>query len=240
VAAFLPQYHEMVMPMAVSFLMLWLLIFNKEAPKIAEISTSLLGMYYIGYLPSFWVRLRSIDAITSNHFTVLFQSFKWMNAEKWTLGAIMTWWTWCSIVFADVGAYFIGKNFGKTKLSAVCAAAGFASPNKTVEGAIGGMAACSLFSILGAYLMKYPYWPVLGFLYGIILSFIGLLGDLTASVMKRDAGMKDSGTILPGHGGLLDRIDSYMFSGPISYLFCKNMLPYLTVLGTGSKVLLRI
>ena len=57
--------------------------------------------------------------------------------------------------------------------------------------------------MLGAYLMKWPYWPVLGFLYGISISFIALVGDLTASMMKRDAGVKDSGNILPGHGGLI-------------------------------------
>ena len=73
--------------------------------------------------------------------------------------------------------------------------------------------------------MKWPYWPILGFLYGISISFIALVGDLTASMMKRDAGVKDTGTILPGHGGLLDRIDSYMLTGPIAFFFFSVILP---------------
>ena len=68
--------------------------------------------------------------------------------------------------------------------------------------------------------MRWPYWQATGLLYGLMISFIALVGDLTASMMKRDAGLKDSGNILPGHGGLLDRIDSYMLNGPIAYFFC--------------------
>ena len=88
------------------------------------------------------------------------------------------------------------------------------------EGALGGFACGSILSLIGAYLMRWPYWQATGLLYGLMISFIALVGDLTASMMKRDAGLKDSGNILPGHGGLLDRIDSYMLNGPIAYFFC--------------------
>ena len=73
--------------------------------------------------------------------------------------------------------------------------------------------------------MKWPYWAVTGTLYGLILGFIGLVGDLTQSMMKRDAGVKDSGNILPGHGGLLDRIDSFMLTAPVAYFFIRRVLP---------------
>ena len=73
--------------------------------------------------------------------------------------------------------------------------------------------------------MKWPYWAVTGSFYGLILGFIGLVGDLTQSMMKRDAGVKDSGNILPGHGGLLDRIDSYMLTAPVAYFFIRRVLP---------------
>jgi phosphatidate cytidylyltransferase len=79
--------------------------------------------------------------------------------------------------------------------------------------------------MIGANLMKWPLWPFTGAAYGIILAIIALVGDLTASMMKRDAGMKDSGNLLPGHGGLLDRIDSYMFTAPAAFFFCQNVLP---------------
>lgn len=141
------------MPLSASFLMIWLLIFNKKSASITEISTSLLGMFYIGYLPSFWVRLRALEnllPIQSTLFPRLLGHYKWMNVESWTSGSIITWWTWTSIVFADVGAYFVGttaydcvrseyntclflgKSFGKNKLSTVSSAAGSASPNKTI------------------------------------------------------------------------------------------------------------
>jgi CDP-diglyceride synthetase len=133
-AAIFPKYHELVMPLSATFLMLWLLIFNKKSASISEISTSLLGMFYVGFLPSFWVRLRALEIVFPTKFPVLLGQFAWMRADTWSFGAIITWWTWFSIVAADVGAYFIGKNFGKHKLGELSAAAGAASPNKTVEG----------------------------------------------------------------------------------------------------------
>jgi CDP-diglyceride synthetase len=224
-AAMFPQAHELVMPLSATFLMLWLLIFNKKSASISEISSSLLGMFYVGFMPSFWVRLRGISVIIPTKFPALMSRFAWANADMWSIGAIMTWWTWFSIVLADVGAYFVGKNFGKHKLAAISAAAGAASPNKTVEGALGGLAACMVSTIVGANLMMWPLWPLTGAAYGLMLAVIALVGDLTASMMKRDAGMKDSGNILPGHGGLLDRIDSYMFTAPAAFFFSRNVLP---------------
>ena len=109
-ASFFPNLHELVMPLSASFLMIWLLIFNKKSASISEISTSLLGMFYIGYLPSFWVRLRALEHIIEapTMFPAIFGHYKWLNVDSWTAGSIVTWWTWTSIVFADVGAYFIG------------------------------------------------------------------------------------------------------------------------------------
>jgi phosphatidate cytidylyltransferase len=91
-------------------------------------------------------------------------------------------------------------------------------------GAIGGVISCMICSMTGANLMQWPFWALTGSSYGIMLAVIALVGDLTASMMKRDANMKDSGNILPGHGGLLDRIDSYMFTAPAAFFFCQNVL----------------
>jgi phosphatidate cytidylyltransferase len=228
VASMCPQFHELVMPLAVTMLMLWLLIFKKTSSTIGEISTSLLGMFYIGYLPSFWVRLRSLNSMKSVRLPFFLRDklFVKGHSDLFTLGAIITWWTWTSIVCNDVGAYFIGKKFGKNKLSDISSAAGAASPNKTIQGALGGFASCMLFSTIGAYLMSWPYWPLTGASYGLFISFLALVGDLMASMLKRDAKMKDSGNILPGHGGLLDRIDSYMFTAPASFFFFTAILPY--------------
>ena len=229
-AAMYPQFHEAVMPLSASFLMLWLLIFNKKSALTSEISTSLLGMFYIGYMPSFWVRLKTdaaLAAVVPTFIPDALRAVPWLGASEWGLGSILTWWTWTSIVFADVGAYFIGKRFGRHKLNEVSLAAGAASPNKTVEGALGGFASCMVFAVLGALLMRWPFPLFSGAAYGLLTALIALVGDLTASMMKRDAGMKDSGNLLPGHGGLLDRIDSYMFTAPASFYFCTCFLPYL-------------
>lgn len=229
VAAMLPQYHELVMPISATLLVLWLLIFNKKSASISEISTSLLGMFYIGYLPSFWVRLRALNTATFTVPTVLSNFNAWLP-EALNQGSIITWWTWFSIVVADVSAYFVGKRYGKHKLSALSAAAGSASPNKTVEGALGGFLSCIVLTMMGGYLMNWPYWQVTGFVYGLVLSFIALVGDLTASMMKRDAKMKDTGNILPGHGGVLDRFDSYMFTAPVAYCFYRHVIPFAQML----------
>ena len=217
-AAILPGYHEAILPLGVSFLMTWLLLFKKKLASIPEMSSTLMGIIYFGYLPSFWIRLRfSFDAMRAT----LFPSVPLLSQGT---GAMVLWWTWCSIVCSDVGAYFSGMAFGKTKLSEVCAAAGAASPNKTVEGFVGGALFCTAFFSLGARYMLWPRWCFWGPVYGAMLSFLGLVGDLTVSMMKRDASVKDTGNILPGHGGLLDRIDSYMLSGPLCYFLIQKLL----------------
>ena len=130
-------------------------------------------------------------------------------------------------MIADVGAFFGGRTFGNNKLACVAHAAGLASPNKTVEGALVGIAGCTLFSALGAFLMRWPHWQLSGALYGLLLGFFAMIGDLTVSTMKRNAGVKDSGKILPGHGGLLDRIDSYILNAPVAFVFVTSVLPVL-------------
>jgi hypothetical protein len=104
-AAMFPSLHELVMPLSATLLMIWLLIFNKKSASIGEISTSLLGMFYIGYLPSFWVRLRALDDLSKIRFSNAISkalSQRWYDPEAWTVGAIVTWWTWTSIVFAGL------------------------------------------------------------------------------------------------------------------------------------------
>lgn len=117
----------------------------------------------------------------------------------------------------DIGAYFGGMLLGRHKLCPVI------SPNKTVEGALcglilGGIAACGLNRLGGALQMAphIPPWGMLGA--GLIVSTSAQVGDLAESAMKRQAGVKDSGKFLPGHGGVLDRFDSLFFAAPMTYL----------------------
>lgn len=113
----------------------------------------------------------------------------------------------------DSGAYYFGKSFGKHKLSPRI------SPKKTVEGLIGGI----VTSIVAAIVIHFTFFkefPLLhAVLAGVLLSFAGVVGDLAESMWKRSADVKDSGTLLPGHGGFLDRFDSILFTAPILYCY---------------------
>lgn len=119
---------------------------------------------------------------------------------------------WCN----DTFAYLLGKQFGQVKLFASV------SPKKTVEGLIGGMIITAMVAaLLSKYMeiqnMNFALWVV----FGLIVSIFGTLGDLVQSKLKRIAGVKDSGTIMPGHGGILDRLDSVIFIIPWMFLFIK-------------------
>ena len=81
--------------------------------------------------------------------------------------------------------------------------------------------------IPGAWVQKWPLWPLTGAIHGTLLALLGLLGDLTASMLKRDAGLKDFGDLLPEHGGVLDRVDSFIWSAPYSWLVCTTVIPAL-------------
>ena len=111
----------------------------------------------------------------------------------------------------DSFAYLVGKSIGRTKLFTRV------SPKKTVEGVIGGL----VFTLIGTYFLA-KYEPILNsyqwLILAVVVVFFGTLGDLVESKLKRDAGVKDSGAILPGHGGLLDRLDSLIFAAPFAYL----------------------
>lgn len=115
----------------------------------------------------------------------------------------------------DTGAYLVGKKWGKHKL---CQSL---SPHKTVEGAVGAL----LVGLLAAVLVRGLFWgkfslPV-AMVLGISTALMGLLGDLSESLIKRGFAVKDSGTIIPGHGGLLDRVDSLLFSAPFVYFVAE-------------------
>ena len=118
------------------------------------------------------------------------------------------------VVFAgDTGAYFTGRLLGRHKLYPVI------SPNKTIEGSVGGL----VFSVAGAFLVRSVWLPELGVsgcvLIGTVGGAMGQIGDLVESALKRACGVKDSGRLLPGHGGFLDRLDGLIFAAPVFVLF---------------------
>ena len=111
------------------------------------------------------------------------------------------------VIAADIGAYFVGRRYGRRKL------APRVSPAKTWEGALGGLAAVAVVALGAAVRFALPIAPAIAF--GCVIGIFSIVGDLTESMFKRSAGLKDSGVILPGHGGILDRIDSVTAAAPL-------------------------
>lgn len=174
---------------------------------IVNISSTFLGIVYIGIPLGLFVRV------------MYFFTFGGME-DPHLQGS---WWIVYLIAVtksADIGGYFIGSYFGKRKL------AHRLSPNKTLEGAIGGLVASMLISLFLCFLGKKVGHVFEGFSYiqslwlGALVGVLGQIGDLAESLLKRDAGVKDSNTI-PAVGGILDMIDSLLFTAPVVYIFLR-------------------
>lgn len=226
-AAFAPALTDAIFPLTGALICFYLL-FQAKPATIADISTSILGLFYGGYLPSYWVRLRvgftqipEQMAVASSNLPLMgYWPDSWSHPKLFPLALTVTFLAFGCIWAADIGAYIMGKWLGKTRLSEL-------SPKKTVEGAVFGILGSVIVAELGAWYLEWPYWQLTGALLGILVGIVSLLGDLTESMMKRDAGVKDSGQLIPGHGGILDRTDSYVFTAPLVYYFVTLLLPLL-------------
>ena len=166
-----------------------------------------LGLIYLGVSLPYIVRLRgdsAPDAIISE------AEGGWLLL----LAILIT-------AMSDTGGYFFGRAFGRRKLYPLV------SPKKTMEGALGGILCAFLACWFASQYM--PFMGNLTVMHCIVLALLGstsaILGDLVESLLKRGYGVKDSGTLIPGHGGVLDRIDGLMFSAPFTYYFWKLVMP---------------
>ena len=168
----------------------------KASPEIGPVvSKQVMGIIYIPLFLSFLVMIRnSVSGIV------------------WIIFLL------CIVFAGDVGAYYVGTYLGRHKLAPSI------SPGKTIEGALGGLAA----NLITGGLIKYVYFPKvpwgLSIIFFLCIGLVGQGGDLFESMIKRSANIKDSGAILPGHGGILDRIDALMFAAPTAYLFKEFIL----------------
>jgi phosphatidate cytidylyltransferase len=162
---------------------------------LASTGVTILGVLYIGFFGSHLVALRT--------------------GFEQTLSAHLLSFFFLVIMGADTGAYYLGRAIGKHKLAPTI------SPGKTWEGIAGGLIA----GILMATISHYWFFRELPLKYAIplavVMVVVGILGDLTESAMKRGAGAKDAANLLPGHGGLLDRLDSLLFNAPLIYYFAR-------------------
>jgi len=118
------------------------------------------------------------------------------------------------IIVSDSAQFYTGRAFGRRPLAPSI------SPKKTMEGAIGGVVIATLvIAAVGRYVFASPLWMLA--LLGAAISLLGIVGDLFESLLKRSAGVKDSSNLIPGHGGVLDRIDSWLFAAPVYYVFVR-------------------
>ncbi len=186
----------LLVPLMAGAMLLFALLFLFRLPVITEVHNRLgwviLGLVYLPFLLGHLMLLRMLP-----------------DGKQWIFLTLIT------IMSCDTFAYFVGRKIGKRKLySAV-------SPNKSIEGGIAGLAG----SVFGVLFVKYTFFPTIGIfdgiLVGLTLGFAGQLGDLFESLLKRACQVKDSGTIIPGHGGMLDRLDSLLFAFPIIYYIAR-------------------
>lgn len=164
-------------------------VFSGNAPNaLLRWALTLAGALYLGYLPGLFLRLRALD-----------------NGINWLIVALLGTW------ICDSAAYFVGRAWGKRKFAPNI------SPKKTWEGAIAGfVVGIVAVVLLATWLLDLSIgWSLLA---GAVLVFGATVGDLAESVIKRQVGVKDSGSLIPGHGGALDRIDSLLFVVPLMYL----------------------
>jgi phosphatidate cytidylyltransferase len=158
---------------------------------------TLLGIFYVGLFSSLLVKIREFFP----------EEIVYARGGAIIIAVFITIW------LCDSAAYFLGTAFGKHKLFPRV------SPKKSWEGAIAGF----LFSVLGMIVMREFFLTFMSFaeaiFFGAMVGIVGQVGDLIESMIKRDAGVKDSSSIIPGHGGIFDRFDSLLFSAPFVYLF---------------------
>ena len=186
-----PRLMPLLVTAAVFFTLVWLVFRSQREEAFTSWVWTLAGMFYVGWMLSYFVALRSME-----------------NGMEWVFLALL------STFASDTSAFFAGRALGKHPL-----ARGI-SPWKTWEGAIAGLLGAIIACLILAIVLQdlnlgYQKAILLGFL----ISLFAQLGDLVESLLKRNMGVKDSGKLIPGHGGILDRIDSVVFVGALVYYY---------------------
>lgn len=185
---------SILIPTAIAVLFLQVILTNMKT-NVKDIAITFFGICYI---PLFLMFVPLINGLTN--------------------GKLLVWYIFTTAWGTDIFAYIVGKWIGKHKFSKI-------SPNKSIEGCIGGILGSIVLSLLITYIfntffsMQFSYGYTI--LISIILSIIGQIGDFAASSIKRYVGIKDFSNLIPGHGGMLDRIDSIIFIAPFAYMLLR-------------------
>lgn len=187
---------------AYTFVMFSVMVIKNDVVKFHEVSMVYTMSVIIPFFLNSLIMLRDYDKQYGTFYIILALGLSWMT---------------------DTGGYFFGSFFGKKKLAAKI------SPKKTVEGALGGIVTASISLLIIYYIYKTAVFGenfevnILNLMIlGILGSIVSIFGDLIFSIIKRSCNIKDFGNVIPGHGGILDRIDSVIFAAPFVYLFIVN------------------
>ncbi|MCX5740306.1 MAG: phosphatidate cytidylyltransferase [Proteobacteria bacterium] len=208
------EYHATILMTAVLLAVMVAQVGKAQITEaLASISGTFFGVFYVGWLLTHAVTLRNFHRVVESKWGAGAGSLFDLNA-----GAFLLIFTLSAVVLCDAGAYFAGRAWGKRKLAPKI------SPGKTVEGALGGIAAGTLAALLCKAIFDLQ-WPdlsrglpwALAVPIALVLTTAGMIGDLVESLLKRDAAQKDAGSLLPGMGGVLDRIDSALLAIPVMY-----------------------
>jgi len=176
-------------------------IFRKEmSQSLGHMAVTVFGIMYVGWLGSHLILLRELPTSLDIQGTI--------GARLVFMVTLLTWAT-------DTSAYLFGVTFGRHKLIPRI------SPNKTIEGAVGGLVGAALVGWLLTRGLVPFLTPLAGTILGLVVGTMAQLGDLVESLIKRDAGIKDTAELIPGHGGVLDRFDSLLFTVPVVYYYFR-------------------
>lgn len=200
-------YFMMTFTGAVVLILVFELWKLREGGTIQRAGVTLFGVIYIGWLLSHAILLRDIG-----HMGAVREFASGVQGLK-DPGFFYIFFTVACTFLNDTGAYFTGLRLGRRKLAPAI------SPGKTVEGTIGGIIACILTGLIVNYGFGSPLNSDWTIFFSILIAVTAVFGDLVESAIKRGAGIKDTGDIVPGHGGVLDRFDSLIFVFPVSYYF---------------------
>ncbi len=221
VAHFSNEYYlNLFLTMAILFIFIMQLYRRDVKTAISSISATIVSIVYVAWLISHAILLRNIGTELVGKYGVVLQKIADLIINPDYMGLSYLILVLAVTFLADTAAYFVGKSYGKHKLAPVV------SPKKTWEGAIAGVVSSVIVAVIVKYIMRIQMDTVYIALLGFLLGVFGILGDLSESLLKRDVDIKDSGNIFPGHGGVLDRLDSLMFNVPITYYFVKTYYYY--------------
>lgn len=210
------EYHAMLLMTLSLLVMMGAQLRKAEIHEaMASISGTFFGVFYVAWLLSHAILLRKFTAAAGAHYDAA--TLRTLGFAPET-GVFLMYFSLVTIVACDAGAYFAGRAWGRQKLAPEI------SPNKSVEGALGGIVMGAVFGLVTKLLFDLFLpdasaalpWSV-AIVFGLVLCIVGITGDLVESLLKRDAAVKDTGALLPGMGGVLDRIDAPLLGLPVMY-----------------------